>query len=476
MRKLIEKRGMILRGLLVAIAVTVPLAVVTVATTSVDDEALLPAAAIVSEREAAYALLRSGEIEAGAVALLESLRNLPDDVELLDAAHGTLQLLAFTMVGLMPDDLLERFLAYLDPATWLIDQLVLTYYARETEQYASWRGLEPFDAARMWEKIDALSQSKSALVRAGGNLMAASPYLWTRIGMDEVGRMFEATNALAAALPSSRLATEVVREHVRACLGPNFHPLPDVQALFGALSGGDGARSAEEASLTDLAESRPVADGIEAVEALTTILPWNEQIQGILATDAVVGLGRDAAAVVASRGATTDDAALRQDCAALVEDMAANSEDASVRDWRLRSMVLVDGLIGPNTTEQEAAAIREASALPTEDRAADEPVPLDVARAALNQLIVAREYPGVAVSPTDLKDVLMLPRETEPVDINLFEQGPRRLAHYAYALVRRGALDEAADVFDQLAALYPGSVLSAKWNEDATHLRTVAGL
>ncbi|MCX5772259.1 MAG: hypothetical protein NTZ09_18575, partial [Candidatus Hydrogenedentes bacterium] len=177
MRKLIEKRGMILRGLLVAIAVTVPLVVVTVATTSVEDEATSATDAILAEREAAHALLRSGEIEAGAVALIESLRNLPDDVELLEPAHGTLQLLAFTMVGLMPDDLLERFLAHLDPASWPIDQLVLAYYARETEQYASWRGLEPFDAARMWEKIDALSQSKSALVRAGGNLMAASPYL-----------------------------------------------------------------------------------------------------------------------------------------------------------------------------------------------------------------------------------------------------------------------------------------------------------
>lgn len=130
----------------------------------------------------------------------------------------------------------------------------------------------------MWENIDALEKSPSALVRAGGNLMAASPYLWTRIGIDEVGRMLDATNALAAAVPSSRLATEVVREHVRACLGPNFRPLPDVQALFGALSGGEGARSAEEASLTDLAESRPVTDGFEAVEALTTLLPWNEQI------------------------------------------------------------------------------------------------------------------------------------------------------------------------------------------------------
>jgi hypothetical protein len=477
MRKLIEKRGMILRGLLLGVSAVVPVVLVALsAAPGGDVDRAMLSGSIAAEREAAHALLRSGEIEAGAVALLESLRKLPDDVELLEPAHGSLQLLAFTMVGLMPNDLLERFLAHLEPASRPVDALVLAYYARETEQYASWRGLEPFDAAHMWEKIDALEKSPSALVRAGGDLMAASPYLWTRIGMDEVGRMLEATNALAAALPSSRLATEVVREHVRACLGPNFRPLPDIQALFGALSGGDGARSAEEASMVDLAESTPIVDGLEAVQTLTTVVPWNEQAQAILATDPVVALARDAAALVANKAAAADGAALRQSCAALVEAAAANSEDASVRDWCLRSMVLVDGLIGPNTTDQEAAAIREASALPTEDRAADEPVPLDEARAALNQLIVAREHPEAAVLPADLKDVLMLPRQTEPVDINLFEQGPRRLAHYAYALVRRGALDEAAGVFDQLAALYPGSVLCDKWQEDATHLHEVAGL
>ena len=476
MRKLIEKRGVILRGLLLAVSAAAGVLVVALTAAPGDDGGESVAASIAAEREAAHGLLRSGDIEAGAVALLESLRNLPDDVELLDAAHGSLQLLAFTMVGLMPNDLLERFRAHLDPASWPIDALIQAYYARETEQYASWRGFEPFDAGQIWKRIDALDESPSALVRAGGNLMAASPYLWTRIGMDEVGRMLEATNALGAALPSSRLAREVVREHVRACLGPNFRPLPDIQALFGALSGGEGPRSAEEAGQTDLAESPPVADGLEAVEALTTLLPWNEQIQGIIATDPVVALARDAAGVVASRGATANDDALRQDCAALLEDAAANSGEASVRDWRLRSMVLVDGLVGPGTTDQEAAAIREASTLPIEARAADEPVPLDVARAALNQLIVAREHPEVAVSAADIKDVLMLPRQTEPVDINLFEQGPRRLAHYGYALVRRGALDEAATLFEQLAALYPGSVLCDKWKEDAIHLHTVAGL
>ena len=478
MRKLIEKRGMILRGLLVAVSAAVPVVLVTLTAAPGGDiaGATLPDS-IVAEREAAHALLRSGEIEAGAVALLESLRNLPDDIELLEPAHGTLQLLAFTMVGLMPNDLLDAFLAQLDPASWSIDALVLAYYARETEQYASWRGLEPFEAARIWEKIDALAQSPSALVRAGGNLMAASPYLWTRIGMDEVSRMLDATNVLAAALPSSRLAKEVVREHVRACLGPNFHPLPDIQALFGTVSAdGEGPAAAEEAGRTDLAESRPIVDGLQAVQALTTLLPWNEQIQAILSTDPIVALAQDAAAAAANKGAAADDAALRQTCTVLVQDTAASSEDSSVRDWCLRSMVLVDGLVGPNTTDQEAAAIREASAVPADALMAQGPVPLDEARAALNQLIVAREHADAAISAADLKEVLMLPRQTEPVDINLFEQGPRRLAHYAYALVRQGSLDEAADLFEQIAALYPGSVLANKWNEDATHLRQVAGL
>ena len=264
------------------------------------------------------------------------------------------------------------------------------------------------------------------------------------------------------------------REHVRACLGPNFHPLPDIQALFGTVSAdGEGPAAAEEAGRTDLAESRPILDGIQAVQALTTLLPWNEQIQAILSADPIVALAQDAASVAANRGGATDDAALRQTCTALVQDTAASSEDSSVRDWRLRSMVLVDGLVGPGTTDQEAAAISEASAVAADALTAQEPIPLDEARAALNQLIVAREHPEVSVSPADLKDILTLPRQTEPVDINLFEQGPRRLAHYAYTLVRRGSLNEAADLFQQIAALYPGSVLSTEWNKDATHLREV---
>jgi hypothetical protein len=204
MRKLIEKRGVILRGLLLAVSATVSVVLVTLSAVPGEDGAESLAASVAAEREAAHALLRSGEIEAGAVALLDSVRNLPDDPALLDAAHGTLQLLAFAMAGLMPDDRLDAFLLELDPASWPVDALVLAYYARETEQYASWRGFDPFDAATVWQEIDALSASPSALVRAGGNLMAASPYLWTRIGIDEVGRMLEATNALAAALPSGR--------------------------------------------------------------------------------------------------------------------------------------------------------------------------------------------------------------------------------------------------------------------------------
>ena len=64
-------------------------------------------------------------------------------------------------------------------------------------------------------------------------------------------------------------------------------------------------------------------------------------------------------------------------------------------------------------------------------------------------------------------------RQTEPIDMNLFEQAPRRLAHYGYALARQGSYEEGAAVFERLAALYPDSLLADKWRDDAAHLREV---
>jgi len=483
MGRLRENRGVILRaGVVLVLAATAPAAFTVVKASLVQKavqsgiEAASPAEEqILAEREAAHALLRAGEAEAGAEALLASLRTLPADAtDLLEAAHGSLQLLAFAMVGLMRDDALEAFEAQLDPALWPMDALVSVYYYREVEDYARWRDLPLFSGPEMWARLDAVCASPSPLVRAGGLLQAASPYLWTRIAPAEVARILEATNDLGALMPDSRLLREVVREHVRACLGPGFHPLPDVQALFGALAGGEEAEAAEAAAQADLAQAVPLQHGAAAIGAMAELLPWAPAVAAVLADDPVVALATEAAGAAAQAEPGTDEEAVRQACLDLVVDEALNHADAGVRDWCLRSMVLTDGMLHGLASAQEAATVRGACAQrvdalpPPEGRA-----PPDGARAAVNLLQVAAER-DVALDGTDgLQSVALAPRRVEPIDMNLFEQAPRRLAHYGYSLARQGSHAEAATVFEDLAALYPDSVLGDKWQADADHLRRV---
>ena len=480
MARLHENRGVILRGGVVVVlgataAFTVMKASLLQKAAQSAVETSWTAEDIVAEREAAHALLRAGEVEAAAQVLLASLRALPQDAaELLEAAHGSLQLLAFAMVGLMRDEALEAFETQLDPAQWPIDALVWVYYYREVEDYARWRKMPPFSGAEMWARLDAVCASPSPLVQAGGLLQAASPYLWTRIAPDEVARILDATNDLGALVPDSRLLREVVREHVRACLGPGFHPLPDVQALFGALAGGEEAEAAEAAAQADLAQAVPLDHGAAALGALVELLPWDPAVAAVLAEDPVVALAVEAAAAAAEAEPDADEEVVRQACLDLVVDQALNHADADVRDWCLRSMVLTDGMLHGRASAEEAATVRAACAQriqalpPPEGRA-----PPDGARAAVNLLEVAAERAVTLDASADLEAVALAPRSVEPIDMNLFEQAPRRLAHYAYALARQGSYADAATVFERLAALYPDSVLGDKWQEDADHLRRV---
>jgi len=480
MRYLRNNRGVILRVAVLGLAVAVlPGAFVTLKTLLLKETQVAAAPAMVeailAEREAAHALLRAGEVEAGAQALLASLRALPDNPALLDAAHGTLQLLAFAMVGLMRDEALASFQAELDPAQWPIDGLVSAYCYRELEDYARWRKMTPFTSEEMWARIEALHSSRSALVRAGSLLLAASPYLWTRIGPAEVLSMLNATNQLAEVLPGSRLLREVVREHVRAVVGPGLHPLPDVQALFAAMSG-QGLAEAEAASQRDLGEAVPLADGLAAVDALINMVPWNSEVAAILAEDPVVDLvlaARGKAAAMAARPGI-EEAVVRQACLGDILAAGLAHPDASVRDWGLRSAVHVDGWLHAQAWSEEAAAVRNACTLRA--AALGSPpgrAPVEGARAAVTALEVSARRDEASGTAEALGTLALQARDSEPIDMNLFEQGPRRLGHFGYALVREGEYDDAIAVFDRLAAAYPNSLLGDKWSSDAAHLRSV---
>ena len=331
MRSVMNNRGVIFRGAAVlALLVSVPMALTTLKTAPVSqsqlaavlDVAEVPADDLLSLREAAHARLRKGEAPDGALDLLDSLRALPDDVALLEDAHGTLQLLAFTMVGLMRDEALAAFEAQLDPDQWPIDALVKAYYYLEIEDYARFRKMDMIAAPEIWEQLDMVQASRSELVRTGGLLLAASPYMWTRVGPVELERILTATNEFAAVLPDSRLLREIMRENVRACLGPGFHPLPDVQALFGALLGGEEVTRAEAAVEQALSDEVPLYYGTQGVQALVSELPWHPAIQKLLADDPAVVVALDAAelagTMLAQRG--MDEETVRQACLDLVLD------------------------------------------------------------------------------------------------------------------------------------------------------------
>ncbi|NIA16356.1 MAG: hypothetical protein GWP08_20035, partial [Nitrospiraceae bacterium] len=411
MRSVMNNRGVILRGAVVLVLlVSLPMALTTLKTTPVVQSQLAavldaveaPPDDLLSLREAAHARLRKGEIPEGALDLLDSLRALPDDPALLEDAHGTLQLLAFTMVGLMRDEALASFEAQLDPEQWPIDALVLAYFYLEVEDYARFRKMEMIAAPEIWKQLDAVQASSSELVRAGGLLLAASPYMWTRIGPAELERMLGATNAFAAVLPDSRLLREIVREHVRACLGPGFHPLPDIQALFGALMGGAEVDKAEAAVEQALSDEVPLYYGTQGVQAMVGELPWHPAIQKILADDPVVALALDAAELAGTMLSQPgmDEETVRQACLELVLEQAETHADASVRDWCLRSTVIFEGTPHERATDAEVTLQRETcetvtTALTGALPPPEERVPVDGARAALNLLAAAAQRDDV---------------------------------------------------------------------------------
>ena len=99
--------------------------------------------------------------------------------------------------------------------------------------------------------------------------------------------------------------------------------------------------------------------------------------------------------------------------------------------------------------------------------------PVDGARAAVTALEVSARRDEASGTAEALGTLALQARDSEPIDMNLFEQGPRRLGHFGYALVREGEYDDAIAVFDRLAAAYPNSLLGDKWSSDAAHLRSV---
>lgn len=169
-----------------------------------------------------------------------------------------------------------------------------------------------------------------------------------------------------------------------------------------------------------------------------------------------------------------------------------------MRDWCLRSTVIFEGTPHERASEAEVSRQRETceivleAALSARTSTPDESVagktltdadgalpppeertPRDGARARLNLLAAAAQRDDTTGLAADIAPAPLESRATEPIDANLFENEIRRLSRYGHSLARQGVYDEAIEVFDGLAAMYPDSLLGDKWQGSADHLRRV---
>lgn len=124
-------------------------------------------------RDAAYTLLRRGEVMPAAFALLDALRALPkDDMTAPDRAIEPFHLLAFTVDYLMDPGQQTYFTEeVLDPAAHDIDELFQCVFWFNLDS-----GLNKGEATLVRERLIGLSYRENTTVRAGTLFLNANPY------------------------------------------------------------------------------------------------------------------------------------------------------------------------------------------------------------------------------------------------------------------------------------------------------------
>lgn len=442
MRKLIEKRGVILRGLLLALALTLPVAVVTVTATSPEDGTLAadtPAAEtpLVAGVDLAHDQMKAGQVWDGAAAALTELRSLPAKADAIDQALAPMQLLAFSMSSLMSDEELQAFVKQLDPATYPADSLALMSFYHEFRAWEAGRKMAFIKEADFWTLVDTLTEDENALVRMGALLFKT----YQRRDMSsKEGRAVavDVINRMADECPECRVTREMFRVLLR-------------EAMW---------RTTED-SEADAEDVYP-----EAIAQLLLDAPWNKAMSALISEDEVV---RTIFAIFNSQtvsAARSKDEAL----AALIGEAVAasqNNADPEVRSW-LRGTLSPCVAAGKSYSalgEQVRSAMTDMAAPALEKAALPEKVPVDVSRAQYVLFIKSFRLPDAEVDVANLDSLLEQKREEELVEINYFARIPVEINYYAHTLVNKGDYTGAVAVLQKLVAGYPNSDLARRSKE-----------
>jgi hypothetical protein len=130
---------------------------------------------LLENRDAAYAMLRSGDVMGGAMKLLEGLRNLPkDDLSVADRAIEPFHLLLFTIEYLMTPENQKYFVEdVLDFEIDDIDELITCYFWATLNN-----GLDSEEWQLVRERLIGLSYRENPAVRAGALFFQSSPYFY----------------------------------------------------------------------------------------------------------------------------------------------------------------------------------------------------------------------------------------------------------------------------------------------------------
>lgn len=418
----------------------------------------------------AYNLVLKGEITESSRLLLNYVRSLPEDSPgRVGEVHSTLQLLSFIMAALMKEDDLQPFRASLEPTIFPIDALVDCGYYMSVEHYAWLRNAE-FSFEGVWQRVDLCLAGNSDLVRAEALLLAATAHRWKPIIASDVPRLIEATNKLVALIPDHPYTREMLREHLRHCLGPAFCPTDALKEFFAF------------AELPQKEGDMNVLDGMMAVGLVLEQLPVSNEVKALMNSDPAIQFVRKLKAdAEAMSGSGIEVAQIRDACIEEVVRLAEASTDIDLRDFALR--VLVDH--EKNTLSPTLPAEIKARILALFDSGSEgapitvdgfEVTRIDTARAQY-ACFVERIEEGNLDEVQDLIEILSgQDRYSDPLDINYYERIPIYISGYAYRLAEEGRHTEAAVLLSQLASSFPSSCMGDKWKNDAEFLQSIPAL
>jgi len=370
-------------------------------------------AQIESERDAAYSEITAGNLTAGSLALVQSLRALPvDHPELIDTAYGSVQLLLYTMEYLMDEPTRTQFVEQsLDPEHNPIDRFIVSGYNIYIGQDTPEKTLAAQD-------LLAAAATDNPFARIGALFILSDPYFF-----DNADFTRQSQEILAAEYPDLAITLEAYRYNI-----------------YGARK--SGAEIIENASRTFTAKSSKASTFVkDPVIAATIEATRNGSTKS----------ASDAIGVYARALDSTGDWKARFGLLLMLEPYGATE--------RARVMEICERLAAPKDKPEFATpdAVRAQLMLLKLERGQWDATPGD---------------PGTGPQGMQWVDNLLATKWKEnPFERCLYEDVMKGVMNCAGHLDKIGRPLIAIRVFDKLAKQYPNSLVSAQCQSEMARIR-----